>query len=67
MVEMSEEVAKTCWFALTEYQEKLKKDLDTKYDGDPRWQEDEDGPFLREQIGKCEHALAVLQEQGIQF
>lgn len=66
MVEMSEEVAKTCWFALTEYQEKLKVDRETRYNGALNYGA-EDEEFLIEQIGKCEHALATLQEQGIQF
>jgi hypothetical protein len=66
MVELDARAAKTCWFALTAYQNKLKDDRETRYNGNVNYgQEDEE--FLTEEIGNAEHALAQLQEHGVQY
>jgi len=64
-VELEEHEGHTIWFALEKYQEVLKKDLETKYDGDPKFC-DEDEVFLTGEIRMAERVLSVLQEHGLQ-
>lgn len=42
----------TMWYAIEEMQKKYQHDLDTRYQGDPRFG-DEDIIFLKDEIQKC--------------
>jgi len=65
-IELDEKYARTAWFALQSYKERLEKDLETKYDGMLNWS-NEDEEFLVEQIQKVDAATHELQKQGINY
>jgi len=48
--------------ALSNHLIHLTHDLNTKYDGDPKWSDKEDGTFLVEQIGNTNNLLSQLGE-----
>lgn len=58
--------AKTAWFALDAYKDKLRHDLDTRYDNDPKFGLEDEG-FLAEQIAKTVKAIEALEQQGVTF
>jgi len=59
-------LAKTAWFALLAYKDKLEHDLQTKYDGNPDWS-DEDEVFLKGTIQDVQEAIKVLTDQGVTY
>jgi hypothetical protein len=58
--------AKTAWFALDAYKDKLQHDLETGYDRDVKFGT-EDELFLAEQIAKTVKAIEALEQQGVSF
>jgi hypothetical protein len=63
-IELRDEVdVHTIWFALEKYSEVLLKDRESKYNGDPRYG-DEDEEFLTGEIEQCGNVLNQLREQG---
>jgi len=66
MIELPEECAKTVWFALKEYRERLRADLDSKYNGDARFGA-EDVEFLTSEIKAAGEAIDILTGQGITY
>lgn len=60
---LSGEEARTLWAILTEKQRVYEHDLETKYDGDERFDE-EDGTFLRNQIEVCEQIRSKMVAMG---
>jgi hypothetical protein len=66
MIELTESQAKTAWFALKSYKERLESDLRTKYDGNPKFGE-EDEKFLQFEIAACNEAIDALTGQGVTY
>ena len=65
-IELTESQAKTAWFALKSYKERLESDLTTRYDGNPRFGK-EDEEFLESEIRNCDEAISALAGQGITY
>lgn len=62
-VPLSGDEMRTIWFSLREYNDKLQKDLSTKYDNDPKFGH-EDEMFLGETIAKVSKVLFELEQGG---
>lgn len=56
--------AQHLWTALEEQLKRYEEDLETQYDGDPRWTDAEDGVFLRECVAVVKGMLLDLRREG---